>query len=80
VQSGICRLSYPPTVRVLQARKQRPRSVSPESLGVDLAESSARLEAVSAPRRERETEIIRGTPEEIAGALMDRIDEALAPS
>jgi electron transfer flavoprotein beta subunit len=77
VQSGICRLSYPPTVRVLQARRRPPRSITPRALGVELAPASARLVAISPPRREREVEIIEGQPEEIAEALMDRIEGAL---
>lgn len=80
VQSGICRLSYPPTVRVLQARNRPPRSVTPQALDVELAPASARLVAICAPRREREVEIIEGEPEEVAGALMDRIAGALGSS
>lgn len=80
VQSGICRLSYPPTIRVLQARRRPPRSVTPRALGVELGPPSASLSAVSPPRREREVEIIEGPPEEMAGALMDRIEGALGRS
>jgi electron transfer flavoprotein beta subunit len=80
VQSGICRLSYPPTIRVLQARKRPPKSVTPQALGVELGLPSARLVAVSPPRSEREVEIIEGTVEEVAEALMDRIEGALGSS
>lgn len=77
VQSGICRLTYPPTVRVLQARRQRPRSVSAETLGVSLSESPARIVSVSRPRRERDAEIFTGTHEEIARSLLDRLEGVL---
>jgi electron transfer flavoprotein beta subunit len=80
VQSGICRLSYPPTVRVLQARKRPPRSASPESLGVALSPQATSLVTITAPRREREAEILAGSPGEVARALLDRIQEASAPS
>jgi electron transfer flavoprotein beta subunit len=78
VQSGICRLSYPPTIRVLQARKRPPRGLSPKALGIELGAASARLVAVAPPRREREAEIVSGDPGEIARALLDRIERALA--
>lgn len=80
VQSGICRLSYPPTIRVLQARKKPPKSVTPRALGVELGPPSARLVAVSPPRSEREVEIIEGAVEQVAEALMDRIEGALGSS
>ena len=80
VQSGICRLRYPPTIRVLQARKRPPRSESPRALGVELAEPVVRRVAASAPRREREVELLGGEPAEIASALADRIEGTLRPS
>jgi electron transfer flavoprotein beta subunit len=79
VQSGICRLRYPPTIRVLQARRQRIRGLSPRELGFDAATGEASLVSVSTPPRERESELIDGTPAEIAGALLDRIEEVLVP-
>lgn len=77
VQSGICRLSYPPTVRVLQARRRRVESLGPAELGVGLDPPPARLVAISEPRPEREVELVEGSPAEVAGALLDRIDRAL---
>lgn len=77
VQSGVCRLSYAPTMRVLQARRRPLRSVSPQSLGVEIGAPASRLVAIEPPRREREPEMVSGTPGEIAAALMDRIERAL---
>jgi hypothetical protein len=65
---------------VLQARKRPPRGLSPQALGVELGAASARLVAVAPPRRERDAEIVAGAPGEIAGALLDRIEGALAGS
>jgi electron transfer flavoprotein beta subunit len=79
VQSGICPLSYPATMRVLQARRRPPRSLSVEALGVEPT-TTTRLVAVSKPRSERETEMIQGPPDEIARALLDRIELALVAS
>jgi electron transfer flavoprotein beta subunit len=80
VQSGICRLSYPPTIRVLQARRRPARGLSPQALGVELHAPPASLVAVSPPRRERVAEIVGGAPGEVASALLDRIEGALASS
>jgi electron transfer flavoprotein beta subunit len=75
VQSGICRLTYAPTARVLQARRMPPRSLQPASLGVDTARTSF-LE-VRPPVREPTAEMLGGRPSEIAAALLDRIENAL---
>jgi electron transfer flavoprotein beta subunit len=80
VQSGICRLSYPPAVRVLQARRRPPRSLSAAALGVELAAPEAELAAISTPRLERVVEMVEGTPAEMASALLDRIEGALCAS
>jgi electron transfer flavoprotein beta subunit len=78
VQSGICPLSYPPTVRVLQARRTRPKSVSPAALGVEMSPPATTLTSIDPPAREREVEILDGAPAEVATALLDRIDAALS--
>jgi electron transfer flavoprotein beta subunit len=78
VQSGICPLSYPPTVRVLQARRTRPNSVSPAALGVEMPPPAATVASIDPPARERETEILDGSPAEVATALMDRLEAALS--
>jgi electron transfer flavoprotein beta subunit len=80
VQSGICRLSYPPTVRVLQARRQRIRSLTARDLGVDVEPPASRLVAISPPRRERVAEMLEGAPTDVASELLDRIRGALAGS
>lgn len=78
VQSGICRLSYPPTMRVLQARRRPPRSASPESLGVEPGAPAARLAGAVPPRSEREPELLEGAPDAVARALLDRLERVLA--
>lgn len=80
IQSGICPLRYPPTMRVLQARRRPPRSVSMRELGIDAKAPTATRVAVSRPRREREVEIVEGDPEEVARVLLDRIEAALTTS
>ena len=52
--------------------------MSPKALGVEPEEPPARLVSVSPPRSEREAEMLDGTPAEVAGALMDRIEATLA--
>jgi len=76
VQSGICRLTYAPTARVLQARRQPPRGLAPASLDVP-DRPSLRLVSVSPPAKEREPQILVGPPAEVAAVLMQRIDAAL---
>ncbi len=76
VQSGICRLSYPPAAKVLQARRQPARSLAPAALGVELAPAAARLVAAFEPRRGRDVELLEGPPAEVARALCERIARA----
>lgn len=77
VQSGVCRLSYAPTMRVLQARRLPPRSVTPASLGVEMAQRPAQLVAIEPPRHERDAEMISGPPAQVAAAICDCIERAL---
>ena len=75
VQSGICRLTYAPTAKVLQARRMPPRSLQASSLGVEPARTA--LLEIRPPARERTAEMLAGGPAEVATALMDRIERAL---
>lgn len=77
VQSGVCRLSYAPTMRVLQARRLPPRSVTPAALGIDLGPPPATVVAIEPPRSEREAEMISGPPAQVAVVVYDRIERAL---
>jgi electron transfer flavoprotein beta subunit len=75
VQSGICRLTYAPTAKVLQARRMPPRSIQPAALGVDAGRTG--LASIAAPAKLRVAEMLSGRPEEVAAALLDRIEGAL---
>lgn len=76
VQSGICRLSYPPAVRVLQARRQATQSLAAAALGLSVAAVAPRATEAFAPRSDRDVELLEGSPAEIAVALCDRIARA----
>jgi electron transfer flavoprotein beta subunit len=76
VQSGICRLTYAATAKVLQARRMPPRSLSPASLGVPVP-APPRMLDITTPKREREPEMLTGQPQQVAEALMVRIAQAL---
>jgi electron transfer flavoprotein beta subunit len=76
VQSGICRLTYAPAAKVLQARRLAAASnVQAQALGVQ--PERARYVEIVAPRRERAVQLLSGPPHEVAVALMDRIERAL---
>ncbi|MBM4336586.1 MAG: hypothetical protein FJ108_11845 [Deltaproteobacteria bacterium] len=76
VQSGIGRLSYPPAVRVLQARRQAIQSLAAAELGLEIAAVAPRATEAFAPRRDRDVELLEGSPAEIAVALCERIARA----
>lgn len=76
VQSGICRLSYPPAVRVLQARRQATQSLAAAALGLSVAAVAPRATEAFAPRSDRDVELLEGSPAEIAVALCERIARA----
>lgn len=75
VQSGICRLTYAPPARVLQARRMPPRSLGAASLGVEPARCSV-LE-IRPPTKERVAVMLSGDPRQVAVSIMDRIERAL---
>jgi electron transfer flavoprotein beta subunit len=77
VQSGICRLSYAPTTRLLQARRRPLRSLSASSLGLMPSSNGGKLLGIDSPRRETDVELFDGTPREVAALLMARIQQAL---
>jgi electron transfer flavoprotein beta subunit len=77
VQSGICRLTYAPTARLLQARRLRIQRRAAATLDLPAPTDSARVVAIEPPARETEVELIDGTPTEIAALLMTTIERAL---
>lgn len=80
IQSGTCPVSYVPAAKLLRARKEPIRSVSPESLGFSLDnthEKGLRLLEIFPPPAAGRSTIFEGTPEEVARALKKEIDNVL---
>ncbi|HXG52018.1 MAG TPA: electron transfer flavoprotein subunit beta/FixA family protein [candidate division Zixibacteria bacterium] len=80
VQTGIQPLTYVPPARMMRARQQPVRSLSLADLGVEpdeLVPRGYRFVEVFQPRRTSRVELLDGTPETVAAALLARIKEAL---
>jgi electron transfer flavoprotein beta subunit len=80
VQTGIQPLTFVPPARRIRARQQPVTSFSLAELGLqvgELASSGYRFVAVRPPERTHELELLQGTPEEIAAALLSKIQESL---
>lgn len=80
VQTGIQPLTYVPPARMMRARQQAVRSFSLADLGLDAAElvpRGYRFVDVFPPRRTSRVEFLHGGAQEVAGALLSKIKEAL---
>lgn len=79
VQTGIQPLSFVPPARRIRARQQSVRSLSAADLGVEpekLTPKGYRILSVRPPERTRQVELLQGSAQEIAAALLDRIRES----
>jgi len=80
VQTGIQPLTFVPPARRIRARQQPVTSFSLAELGLQadqLASRGYRFVAVRPPERTHELELLQGTPQEIATALLNKIQESL---
>ena len=72
IQSGISKLRYATLMGIKKAKtKEIKRTTAPE-LGVDL-EPVLTLERVHAPERQKQTQILDGTPKEAAAKLVEKL-------
>ena len=79
VQTGIQPLTFVPPARRIRARQQPVKSFSPADLGVQpeqLTPKGYRILSVRPPERTRQVELLQGNAQEIAAALLDRIQES----
>ena len=80
VQPGIVAARRPSPLRLARARRARTRSLSAAQLGVEREARAPRLVSIATPRNERSTEMLEGTPDQVAPELMRHIRAALASS
>jgi len=80
IQTGIQPLTFVPPARRIRARQQPVRSYSLADLGVpddDLVPQGYRIVAVKPPERAHQVELLQGNAQDIAAALLTRIQESL---
>ncbi|HSE88930.1 MAG TPA: electron transfer flavoprotein subunit beta/FixA family protein [Candidatus Binatia bacterium] len=80
VQTGIQPLTFVPPARRIRARQQPVASFSLADLGLQvdqLTPRGYRFIAVRPPERTHQVELLQGSPQEIATALLDKIRESL---
>ena len=79
IQTGIQPLTFVPPARRIRARQQPVRSFSLPDLGVQadqLAPSGYRILSVRPPERAHQVELLQGSAQEIAAALLHKIQES----
>jgi len=72
IQSGIRRLRYATLMGIKKAKTKPVRNVTLGELGVDVT-PVALIEKVYAPKKEKRTEILAGTPKEAAASLAEKL-------
>jgi electron transfer flavoprotein beta subunit len=80
VQTGIQPLTFVPPARRIRARQQPVASFSVADLGLQaeqLVTQGYRFVGVRPPERTHQVELLQGSPQEIAAALLHKIQESL---
>jgi len=72
IQSGIRRLRYATLMGIKKAKTKPVRTVALAELGVDVTPVAV-IEKVYAPKKEKRTEILGGTPKEAAASLAEKL-------
>ncbi len=78
VQTGIQPLTFVPPARRIRARQQSVTSISLADLGLEsgqLTPQGYRIAGVHPPKRTHQVELIQGSPQDIATALLNKIQE-----
>ncbi|MGH7817875.1 MAG: electron transfer flavoprotein subunit beta/FixA family protein, partial [Candidatus Binatia bacterium] len=79
IQTGIQPLTFVPPARRIHARQQPVRSFSLPDLGVpadELEPKGYRIVSVKPPERAHQVEFLQGSAQDIAAALLDKIQES----
>lgn len=72
VQSGIKKLRYATLMGIKKAKTKEVKSIPAASLGVDAA-SGMTIERVYAPQRSKQTQMLSGSPQQIAQQLVEKL-------
>ncbi len=72
MQSGGNKLRYATLMGIKRAKTKELRTVSAAELGVDVAPVLT-LEQISAPKKQKSTQILAGSPKEAAAALVEKL-------
>jgi electron transfer flavoprotein beta subunit len=72
IQSGIRRLRYATLMGIKKAKTKPVRTVALAELGIDVTPVAV-IEKVYAPKKEKRTQILAGTPQEAAASLAEKL-------
>ena len=72
IQSGIGKLRYATLMGIKKAKTKEVRKLSAAELG-GVAEASIAIQRVSAPKKEKQTQMIAGDPKAAAAALVEKL-------
>jgi electron transfer flavoprotein beta subunit len=72
IQSGISRLRYATLMGIKKAKTKEVRRMTPADLGVS-SSPVVTLRAIYAPKREKQTQMLTGSPAEQAAALVEKL-------
>jgi electron transfer flavoprotein beta subunit len=72
VQSGINKLRYASLMGIKKAKTKEVREASPQELGVDVPDRSS-IARVYVPERSKQTQLLEGTPSEVAAQLVEKL-------
>lgn len=72
IQSGFAKLRYATLMGIKRAKTKQVRTLTPSELGVQPA-PGVRALSLAAPRRDKQTQFLSGSPGEQAAALIDKL-------
>jgi electron transfer flavoprotein beta subunit len=77
IQSGINKLRYATLIGIKQAKNKPLKKVSFDEVKPALSENLQKIEKLYIPQKTKKTEVLEGTPGEIAKKLVDKLRNEL---
>jgi electron transfer flavoprotein beta subunit len=77
IQSGINKLRYATLIGIKQAKNKPLKKVSFDEVKPALGENLQKIEKLYIPQKTKKTEVLEGTPGEIAKKLVDKLRNEL---
>jgi electron transfer flavoprotein beta subunit len=73
IQSGINKVRYATLKGIMAAKKKEIAAITRESLGVTQPEATQKIEKIYVPSKSKKTEMLTGTPAEVAAKLVEKL-------